>query len=110
MMYMPDCLKSILDLMKADFSWLKHHSDFNVAAMSFTPAEVAAEIKKHIPEFVCEYKPDFRQPIAESWPMTVDDSAARAEWGWAPEYSLAAMTQDMLSVLSGRRAEGRLNY
>ena len=110
MMYMPDCLKAILDLMNADFSRLKHHADFNVTGMSFTPGELADEIKKHIPEFVCDYEPDFRQEIAESWPMTIDDSAARAEWGWKPEYNLAAMAQDMLSVLSVRWAEGRLGY
>jgi len=109
MMYMPDCLKSIVDLMNADFSRLKHHADFNLAAMSFTPGELAAQIKKHIPEFVCKYKPDFRQAIAESWPMTIDDSAARAEWRWSPKYDLAAMTQDMLGVLSVRRAAGQLN-
>lgn len=110
MMYMPDCLKAIFDLMEADSSWLKHHADFNVAAMSFTPGELAAEIKKHIPEFVCEYKPDFRQTIAETWPMSIDDSAAKMEWRWQPDYDLAAMTKDMLSVLSVRWAEGRLNY
>lgn len=110
MMYMPDCLKAIFDLMEADSSRLKHHADFNVAAMSFTPGELAAEIKKHIPEFVCEYKPDFRQTIAETWPMTIDDSAAKMEWRWQPDCDLAAMTKDMLSVLSVRWAEGRLNY
>ncbi len=109
MMYMPDCLKAISGLMEANCSRLKHHADFNVAAMSFTPGELAAEIQRHIPEFVCEYKPDFRQTIAESWPMTIDDSAARQEWGWKPDYDLAEMTKDMLSVLSVRWAEGRLN-
>jgi nucleoside-diphosphate-sugar epimerase len=110
MMYMPDCLKSILDLMEADFSRLEHHSNFNVTAMSFTPAEVAAEIKKHVPEFVCEYKPDFRQAIADSWPASIDDSSARAEWGWKPDYDLAAMTEDMLRALRKRQAAGTLNY
>lgn len=110
MMYMPDCLKSVMDLMEADFSRLRHHADFNLAAMSFTPAELAAEIRKHIPEFVCEYRPDFRQAIADSWPMSIDDSAAREEWGWKPDFDLAAMTKDMLTVLARRQAEGRLNY
>lgn len=96
MMYMPDCLKATIDLMKADFSNLKHHSDFNVGAMSFTVGELAAEIKKHMPSFQIEYKPDFRQAIADSWPDSVDDSAAREEWGWNPEFNLAAMTEDML--------------
>jgi len=81
-----------------------------VAAISFTPAELAAEIQKHIPEFVCDYKPDDRQEIANSWPTTIDDSAARQEWGWKPDYNLAAMTKDMLSVLMKRQAQGKLNY
>ena len=102
MMYMPDCIKGTIDLMEADLSGLKHHSDFNMAAMSFSPAELVAEIKKHIPEFTCEYEPDFRQAIADSWPMTIDDSAAREEWGWEPDYDLAAMTADMLEKLGKR--------
>ena len=110
MMYMPDCLKSVLDLMDADAARLVHHADFNLAAMSFTPAELAAEIRKHIPGFVCDYKPDFRQQIADSWPQSIDDSAARKEWGWKPDYDLAAMTADMISVLKKRQAEGKLNY
>ena len=110
MMYMPDCLKSILDLMDADPARLDHHADFNLAAMSFTPAELAAEIRKHIPGFVCAYQPDFRQQIADSWPASIDDSAARREWGWKPDFDLAAMTADMIAVLSKRQAEGRLAY
>jgi nucleoside-diphosphate-sugar epimerase len=109
MMYMPDCLKSILGLMEADFSRLKHHANFNVAAMSFTAGQLAAEIRKHIPGFVCEYAPDFRQAIADSWPESLDDSAAREEWDWEPSFDLAAMTSDMLKVLSKRHAEGTLN-
>ncbi len=110
MMYMPDCLKAAVDLMEADFSRLKHHSYFNVAAMSFSAGELALEIKKYIPEFTCEYEPDFRQEIADSWPNSLDDSAAREEWGWEPSYDLAAMTKDMLEVLSKRHTEGKLNY
>ncbi|MCJ7586816.1 MAG: L-threonine 3-dehydrogenase, partial [Candidatus Aminicenantes bacterium] len=107
-MYMPDCLKSIVDLMDADSGRLKHHSNFNVTAMSFSAGELAAEIRKHIPGFVCAYKPDFRQAIADSWPESLDDSAARDEWGWAPSYDLAAMTADMLRALRKRKDEGRL--
>jgi nucleoside-diphosphate-sugar epimerase len=110
MMYMPDCLKSVLDLMEADFAGLRHHADFNLAAMSFTPAVLAAEIRRHIPEFRIDYKPDFRQAIADSWPQSIDDSAARKEWGWKPVFDLAAMTKDMLDVLSKRQAAGTLNY
>ncbi len=108
MMYMPDCLKSILDLMDADFDRLRHHAEFNLASMSFTPAELAAEIRKHIPGFRIDYRPDFRQTIADSWPMSIDDSAARAEWGWKPRYNLETMTRDMISVLSARYAASDL--
>ena len=108
MMYMPDCIKATLDVMEADLSQLEHHTDFNLAAMSFSPAELVAEIQKHIPTFTCDYNPDFRQAIADSWPRTIDDSAARREWGWEPQYDLAAMVEDMLEKLGQRYAEGKL--
>jgi nucleoside-diphosphate-sugar epimerase len=108
MMYMPDCLKCTLDLMDADFARLKHHSSFNVTAMSFTAGELAAEIRRHVPLFEVRYEPDFRQAIADSWPASIDDSAARAEWDWKPDYDLAAMTVDMLAALRARRAAGTL--
>jgi nucleoside-diphosphate-sugar epimerase len=108
MMYMPDCIKATIDLMEADGDGLGHHADFNLAAMSFSPADLVAEIQKHIPEFTCEYKPDFRQQIADSWPRSIDDSAAREEWGWEPSYDLMAMTVDMLDKLRERHARGRL--
>jgi nucleoside-diphosphate-sugar epimerase len=108
MMYMPDCIKGTIDLMEADLSKLTHHADFNLAAMSFSPAELAAEIRKHIPDFTCEYEPDFRQKIADSWPRTIDDSAAREEWGWEPAYDLPAMVADMLEKLGRKYAEGKL--
>ena len=108
MMYMPDCIKATIDLMEADISTLKHHSDFNLTAMSFSAGELADEIKKHIPEFKCSYKPDFRQEIADSWPSSIDDSASREEWGWKPAYNLPAMTTDMIEVLGKRHAEGKL--
>jgi nucleoside-diphosphate-sugar epimerase len=108
MMYMPDCIKGTIDLMEADRSRLVHHADFNMASMSFSAGELAAEIKKQIPEFECEYEPDFRQAIADSWPCSLDDSASREEWDWNPAYDLAAMTTDMLEKLSRRHAEGRL--
>jgi len=100
MMYMPDCIRATLELMEADLSKLTYHSNFNLAAMSFSAGELAAEIKKHIPEFTCEYKPDSRQEIADSWPRSLDDSAARKEWGWKPKYDLASMAKDMLEKLS----------
>jgi nucleoside-diphosphate-sugar epimerase len=108
MMYMPDCLKSTIMLAEADFGKLKHHSDFNVGAVSFSAGELAAAIKKHIPEFTVTYEPDFRQAIADSWPSSLDDSAAREEWGWKPDYDLAAMVKDMLDVLGEKHKEGKL--
>jgi len=108
MMYMPDCLKATMDLMEAPFENLKHHSDFNLGAMSFSAGELAAEIKKHIPNFEVVYKPDFRQAIADSWPQSVDDSCARKEWGWKPSYDLANMTKDMIEKLRARHKAGKL--
>lgn len=106
MMYMPDCLKATVDLMQADFSNLKHHSDFNVGAMSFSVAEMADSIRKYIPNFEIEYVPDFRQKIADSWPDSVDDKAAREEWGWKPAFDLDAMTQDMLKNIKIKHEKG----
>lgn len=107
MMYMPDCLRATLMLLEAPAEKLVHHGDFNVSAMSFTPAELAAEIARHIPGFEISYAPDYRQAIADSWPASIDDSAARAEWGWQPEYGLSAMVVDMLANLRAQMsAEG----
>jgi len=100
MMYMPDALDAIMDLMEADPNKLIHRNAFNVTAMSFDPEQLAAEIRKHIPGFELSYNVDpVRQGIANSWPNSLDDSAARAEWGWNPKYDLAAMTTDMLTKL-----------
>ena len=107
MMYMPDCIRATIMLMEADLSQLKHHADFNLAGLSFSAGELAAEIKEHIPEFICEYKPDFRQEIADSWPRTIDDSTAREEWEWEPQYDLAAMVADMLEKLGKKYAEAK---
>ena len=108
MMYMPDCVKATMDLMEADGSRLKHRADYNLAAVSFDPAQLAAEIKKHIPGFTITYEPDSRQAIADSWPRSIDDRVARKEWGWRPAYDQAAMTTDMLRVLGQRHKEGKL--
>jgi nucleoside-diphosphate-sugar epimerase len=102
MMYMPDCINATIKLMNADIKKLVHHSDFNLGALSFSAGGLAAEIKKHIPEFKVTYEPDFRQAIADSWPRTIDDSAARKEWGWKPEFTLDRMTVDMLEKLSAK--------
>ena len=108
MMYMPDCLNATIMLMEADLSKLKHHCDFNLAAFSFNPAQLVAAIQRHMPGFTCDYKPDFRQQIADSWPMSIDDSAARAEWNWKPQYDLDGMVKDMLEKLGRRHAQGSL--
>jgi len=100
MMYMPDALKAIVQLMEADPAKLKHRNAFNITAMSFEPEEIAASIRKFIPEFELDYDVDpVRQAIAESWPNSLDDSAAREEWGWKPDYDLDSMTKDMLEKL-----------
>lgn len=99
MMYMPDALKATLSLMEAPAEQVKIRSSYNVAGMSFTPDQIAAEIRKHIPGFTITYKPDFRQAIADSWPQSINDTEAREHWGWKPDYDLAGMTSDMLENL-----------
>jgi nucleoside-diphosphate-sugar epimerase len=105
MMYMPDAVKAAIDVMEADPERLVHRNAFNVTAMNFTPEILAAEIRKHIPGFVIDYKIDpVRQAIADSWPHSLDDSAARQEWGWDPQYDLAALVRDMLENLEKKLA------
>jgi len=101
MMYMPDAIRATIELMDAPAEAITVRTSYNVSAMSFSPKEIAAEIKKKIPEFRISYKPDYRQTIAESWPQSIDDSVARKDWGWKEEYDLAAMTKDMLENLQG---------
>ncbi len=108
MMYMPDAVRAIMELAEADRASLRHPTSYNLTAMSFSVGELAAEIRKHRPGFTCAYEPDFRQAIAESWPRTIDDSAARRDWGWRPRYTLADMTRDMLERLEARLAAGTL--
>ena len=102
MMYMPDAIKATIGIMQADASLIKVRSSYNLAGFSFTPDELAAEIKKHLPGFSITYKPDFRQAIADSWPASIDDSQAKADWGWSPAFDLAKMTSDMLHHLKGK--------
>ncbi len=109
MMYMPDCIKATLDLMEADKSSVKCRTSYSVTAISFSAKELTAEIQKHIPEFSCEYVPDFRQKIADSWPMSLDDSEARSDWGWKPDYDLPAMTRDMIEKLTRKFEAGLLS-
>ena len=100
MMYMPDALRAAVEIMEADPSRLKHRNSFNITAMSFDPEEIYANIKKYVPDFEMEYELDpLRQKIADSWPDSLDDSCAREEWDWKPEYDLDAMTRDMLKNL-----------
>ncbi len=103
MMYMPDAIKATIDLMEAPTDKLTTHLAYNVAAMSFSPAEIASSIKSHIPNFDISYQPDYRQEIASSWPQSIDDSPARADWGWAPDFDLNGMTADMIKNLRDRK-------
>ncbi|MCD8208174.1 MAG: NAD-dependent epimerase/dehydratase family protein [Bacteroidales bacterium] len=103
MMYMPDALRAAVEIMEADPSKLVHRNSFNIASMSFDPEIICAAIRKHIPDFTMVYDIDpLRQAIAESWPNSLDDSCARDEWGWKPEYDLDAMTGDMLEKIKGK--------
>ena len=108
MIYMPDCIQAAVDLMAVDSSRLRHHNGFNVAAMSFSAGELAAEIRKHLPNFECRFEPDSRQAIADSWPQDLDDTESRQQWGWNPKYGLAEMTVDMLDKLTARQKLGTL--
>lgn len=96
MMYMPDAIRATLELMEAPAAKIQIRTSYNVSGMSFSPAEIARSIQKHIPEFTMQYKPDYRQQIADSWPGSIDDSVATRDWGWKPEYDLEAMTADMI--------------
>ena len=108
MMYMPDCLKATIDLFQADKNNLKRFVDYNVGSMSFDVTTLANSIKKYIPDFEIEYEPDYHQAIADSWPNSVDDSAAREEWGWEPSFDLDAMTRDMLAAIREKMENGQL--
>lgn len=102
MLYMPDALKATLDIMHAPAEKIKIRSSYNLAGMSFSPKEIAESIKQFVPGFTIEYNPDRRQAIADSWPNSIDDSEARKDWGWQPDYNLEAMTRDMLKNLAPR--------
>lgn len=96
MMYMPDAIRATIEVMEADSSKITVRTSYNISGMSFSPKEITAEIKKHLPKFTINYKPDYRQQIAESWPQSIDDSIANKDWGWKPKYNLAEMTTDMI--------------
>ncbi len=99
MMFMPDALKAAIDLMEADATHLHVRSSYNVGSISFTPKELAAEIRSRMPHFTITHKPDFRQAIADSWPYSLDDSQAQRDWGWKPAYTIARMTEIMLEEI-----------
>lgn len=99
MMYMPDAIRATLELMEAPATSVRIRTSYNLSAMSFSPKEVAQSIQQHLPNFLINYSPDYRQAIADSWPQSIDDAVARADWGWKEEYDLNAMTADMLTQL-----------
>jgi nucleoside-diphosphate-sugar epimerase len=100
MMYMPDAIKATIELMEAPADKISVRTSYNISGMSFSPKEIAAEIKKYIPDFTISYNPDYRQQIADSWPQSIDDSVARNDWGWKEDYDLQGMTKDMFDNLS----------
>ena len=105
MIYMPDAVRAAIQIMEADPSRLRHRNAFNVAAMSFCPEDLAAYIRTYIPNFTITYRIDpVKQAIANSWPNSLEDYAAQVEWGWQPQYDLAAMTKDMIGTLRKRVA------
>jgi nucleoside-diphosphate-sugar epimerase len=100
MMYMPDAIRATIELMEAPADKISIRTSYNLSSMSFSPKEIAAEIKKHIPDFEITYSPDYRQAIADSWPQSIDDSVARRDWGWKHEYDLPAMVSDMIKNIT----------
>jgi nucleoside-diphosphate-sugar epimerase len=100
MMYMPDAIRATIELMEAPSEKIKVRTSYNLSGMSFSPVEIGNEIRKHIPAFHLDFKPDYRQQIADSWPKSIDDSKASEDWGWKPEFDLAKMTADMLMNLN----------
>ena len=100
MLYMDDAIQGVFQLMDTPSDKLSVRTSYNLAGVSFTPAEISAEIQKHHPDFKIHYAPDFRQAIADSWPQSIDDQQARQDWNWQPQFDLARMTTDMLSHLA----------
>ena len=107
MMYMPDAIDACINLMEADPSKLKHRNSFNISAMSIDPEMIAAEIRKHLPDFELAYDIEpIKQGIANTWPNSMNDQCAREEWGWKPNWNLQTMTADMLKVIGEKFAKG----
>jgi nucleoside-diphosphate-sugar epimerase len=107
MMYMPDAIRATIELMEAPAASIKERESYNLAGMSFTPEQIAAEVARHFPGFKMGYAPDERQAYADSWPNSIDDSAARADWGWKPQYDLRAMVDDMVAHLMPKAASAK---
>jgi len=110
MIYMPDAIRATIELMEAPAEQIKTRSSYNLASMSFTPAEVTAAIQKHLPDFSVVYKPDFRQAIADSWTDSIDDSPARNDWNWKEQYDLEKMTTDMIENLKKKIIDKKLEH
>ena len=102
MMYMPDAIRATIELMEAPVEKISVRTSYNISGVSFSPKEIAAEIKKHRPDFTISYEPDYRQDIANSWPQSIDDSVARQDWGWKPKYGLAALTTEMIENMQDK--------
>jgi nucleoside-diphosphate-sugar epimerase len=99
MMYMPDAIRATIELMEAPIEKISIRTSYNISGVSFSPKEIAAEIKKHLPDFTISYEPDYRQAIAQSWPQSIDDSVARNDWGWKPKYDLESLVKEMIDNL-----------
>ncbi|MFA5312296.1 MAG: NAD-dependent epimerase/dehydratase family protein [Methanomassiliicoccales archaeon] len=107
MMYQPDCIRSAIGIMEAPKEKIRRHDGYNVAGMSFSAGELVEEIRKYIPSLEVTYAPDQRQEIADSWPMSMDDSVARRDWDWRPDHDLASMTKDMIEKLTPKLKKGK---
>lgn len=105
MMYMPDAIRATIQLMESPVEKISVRTSYNISGVSFSPKEIASEIKKHLPGFTISYEPDYRQDIANSWPQSIDDSIARQDWGWNPKYDLAALSKDMIENLQKENVE-----
>ncbi|MEO6894409.1 MAG: NAD-dependent epimerase/dehydratase family protein [Ginsengibacter sp.] len=109
MMYMPDAIRATIELMESPVEKISIRTSYNISGVSFSPKEIADEIKKHLPDFTISYEPDYRQDIANSWPQSIDDSIARQDWGWNPKYDLAALATDMIENMQKEQEEKKKN-
>jgi len=110
MIYMDDAIRATIELMQAPVERMTRRTSYNLQGISFTPAEIAAEMQKHLPDFTITYKPDFRQAIAASWPRSLNDENARRDWVWQPRFALPALVADMLQNLRTPQASAKLAH